>query len=115
MIDAGPEAGEWEAAVTGVGESYARCGHHAALAHAEGGDDGEAEAGEGGVAAKALQEECGPGLAEVGVEDVVDVDYYVGGYELEEPAEDAAYARGEDYGSGGGYVGVGAFLWSMTW
>lgn len=60
-----PEAGEGEATVTGVGEGDSRGGDHAALTHGESGDNGQAEAGEGGVLSETLKEESGPGLAEV--------------------------------------------------
>jgi hypothetical protein len=57
-----------------------------------------------------LEEVGCEGLAKVGGQDLFDVDYRVGGDELEEPAEEAAEAGGEDDGAWGGDVGVAAFF-----
>lgn len=45
-------------------------------------------------------------MAQIAVEDRVNVDDYVCGDELEEPAKDASDAGGEDDGAGRGDVGV---------
>ena len=62
-----------------------------------------------------MEEVGGPGLAKVGVEDVVDVDDGVGGNELEEPAEEAAEARSHDDCARGCDAGVGALFGQMEW
>ena len=62
-----------------------------------------------------MEEVGSPGLAKVGVEDVVDVDDGVGCNELEEPAKEAAEARSHDDGAGGRDAGVGAFFREMKW
>lgn len=80
--------------VTCIGVSDARGSDHAALAHAEGADDCERQDGEGGALRHHLEKVGGPWLAEGGGEDGVDVEDGVGGYELEEPAEEAAEGGG---------------------
>ena len=110
FVDAAPVFTKGEAAVARVGEGDSGGGDHAALAHTEGAHDGQGEDGEGGVLRHDLQEIGGPGLAEVGVDDTVDVDDRVGDDELEEPAKEAAEAGGHDDGAGRGDIGVAALF-----
>jgi len=101
-----PEPTERETAVSGVCECYPTCRHHATLTHAECGDDSEREGSEGCFLSKTLQEQGRPRLAQITIEDFVDVDYNVSGDELQEPAEDTANAGGQDNGAWGRDVGV---------
>jgi len=62
-----------EAVVAGVRETDARRRHHAALPHGESADDRQSEHGERGIPGQYLNQVGGPRLAELGVDDSVDV------------------------------------------
>ena len=115
LVDPLPDAGKWKAIITGVGVGHATRSNHAALTHAEATNDGKAEDGEGGLLGHDLKKVCGPGLAEIRVQDSCDIDHGICSDKLKEPAKEPAKARGHDDGARGGDVGITAFFRQMEW